>query len=74
MYTLEPAVHACPCLVYLIPSITPGIAISRSASESIILGFFPPSSKVTGQSFGAAFSAIILPTAKEPVKVTFLTF
>ena len=40
----------------------------------IIFGFFPPNSNVTGHNFGAAFIAIIFPTEKDPVNVTFLTF
>ena len=38
------------------------------AVSSIIHGFFPPNSKVTGVKFGAAALATILPTATLPVK------
>jgi hypothetical protein len=39
-----------------------------------MFGFFPPNSNVTGHNLGAALIAIIFPTEKEPVKVTFLTY
>ena len=46
----------------------PGTATSRSASSNTMSGSMPPSSRLTRFSCFAAFTAISVPTAVEPVK------
>ena len=51
------------------PKFAAAAASSRSASSSTTSGALPPSSSSTGLRYFAAFSAMILPTCVEPVKL-----
>ena len=68
----EPAQQTCPWLNQ-IPSTTPSIALSTSASANTRNGDFPPSSSVRPLSVPAVNVRISRPTCVEPVKATLST-
>ncbi len=55
------------------PETTPLTADSRSASSNTMLGDFPPSSRLTCLSSGAASSLMRRPVTSEPVKLILRT-
>jgi hypothetical protein len=68
----EPAVQTCPELGK-IAFAAPGIALSRSASASTIVGDLPPSSSVTRFIWRAEACMMRWPVAVEPVKAILRT-
>ena len=64
--TRDVELHDCPCRFMFMPFIAAVAAFTGSASGKTMMGFLPPSSRVTSFSPSAASRAMMRPVSTEP--------